>query len=300
MTLRGKLLLVALSILVLPWAGWQFVRQMEFLLRQGQEQALLASAEALARSVAVRPGRLPPAVPGWFVHRLDFAPRLDGEINDWQGAQADPYTFGSGRPWLRLSAARASERLHLLIQVDDTSHQRGEAHWPADLEFDRLRLRISGPSGDLTLRLANSASGELRVAGEDGLPPPIRIEGFWREHEQGYTVELALPQAVVVRALAIEARDLDADGRRRTAGSLGACGRCMPTSVRSSPNCWRWRRRACASPSPIARPGSSPAPAGCRPTTPKKTCCPGAAASTAACCSATCRRSTTTRPMRAG
>ena len=54
MTLRGKLLLVALSILVLPWAGWQFVRQMEFLLRQGQEQALLASAEALARSIAVR------------------------------------------------------------------------------------------------------------------------------------------------------------------------------------------------------------------------------------------------------
>lgn len=224
MTLRGKLLLVALSILVLPWAGWQFVRQMEFLLRQGQEQALLASAEALARSVAVRPGRLPPAVPGWFVHRLDFAPRLDGETKDWQGAQADPYTFGSGRPWLRLSAARASERLHLLIRVDDTSRQRGEAHWPADLEFDRLRLRISGPSGDLTLRLANSASGELRVAGEDGLPPPIRVEGFWREHEQGYTVELALPQAVVVRALAIEARDLDADGARRTAGSLAPDG----------------------------------------------------------------------------
>jgi two-component system sensor histidine kinase ChvG len=224
MTLRGKLLLVALSILVLPWAGWQFVRQMEFLLRQGQEQALLASAEALARSIAVRPGRLPPATPGWFVHRLEFAPRLDGESGDWQGAQADPYAFGGDRPWLRLSAARANERLHLLIQVDDRSRQRGEAHWPGDLEFDRLRLRISGPSGDLALRLANSASGELHVAGEDGLPPPIRVEGFWRETDQGYTVELALPQAVVVRALAVEARDLDADGGRRTAGSLGPEG----------------------------------------------------------------------------
>ena len=42
MSLRTKLLLVALSILALPWAGWQFVRQMETLLRQGQEQALLA------------------------------------------------------------------------------------------------------------------------------------------------------------------------------------------------------------------------------------------------------------------
>lgn len=224
MSLRGKLLLVALSILVLPWAGWQFVRQMEFLLRQGQEQALLASAEALARSLAVRPGRLPAAEPGWFVHRLDFAPRLDGETADWQGAQAEPYVFGAGRSWLQVSAGRANERLHLLIDVRDTSRQRGEAHWPADLEFDRLRLRLVGPSGQLMLRLANSESGELRVAGEDGLPPPIRVEGYWREHPEGYTVELALPQAFAVRALGIEARDLDADGQRRVAGTLDRDG----------------------------------------------------------------------------
>ena len=225
MSLRGKLLLVALSILVLPWAGWQFVRQMEFLLRQGQEQALLASAEALARSVAVRPGRLPAAGPGWFVHRLDFAPRLDGESADWQGAQAEPYVFGAGNPWLRITAARANERLHLLIDVRDTSPQRGEAHWPADLEFDRLRLHLAGPSGPLRLRLANSESGELRVAGEDGLPPPIRVEGYWREHAEGYSVELALPQAFVIRALGVEARDLDASGQRRLAGSLDREGR---------------------------------------------------------------------------
>ena len=42
MSLRTKLLLVALSILALPWAGWQFVRQMETLLRQGG--ALMAAA----------------------------------------------------------------------------------------------------------------------------------------------------------------------------------------------------------------------------------------------------------------
>ena len=78
MTLRAKLLLLSLSVLALPWAGWKFVQQLEFLLRQGQEQALLASAEALARGIAVRPASLPPAGVGWFAHRLAFAPRLDG------------------------------------------------------------------------------------------------------------------------------------------------------------------------------------------------------------------------------
>lgn len=222
MTLRGKLLLLSLSILALPWAGWKFVQQLEILLRQGQEQALLASAEALARGIAVRPANLPALGPGWFVHRLEYAPRLDGEGGDWPGVLAQPYGFGEGRPWLSATLGRANERLYLLIDVRDTSAQRGDAHWPADLEFDRLRLRLSGPSGDLVLRLANSESGELRVAGEDGLPPPIRVEGFWREHAEGYTVELALPQAFAVRALGLEGRDLDAAGVRRLAGSLSS------------------------------------------------------------------------------
>lgn len=224
MSLRTKLLLVALSILALPWAGWQFVRQMETLLRQGQEQALLASAEALARGIAVRPAGLPARGPGWFVHRLEYAPRLDGEAGDWQGAAEAPVAFGGARPWLRATLAQANDRLHVFVSVDDGSPQRGEAHWPADLEFDRLRLRLVGPAGDLRLRLANSGSGALRVAGEDGLPPSIRVEGYWREREGGYDVELALPQAFAVRALGIEARDLDASGMRRVAGTLAADG----------------------------------------------------------------------------
>ena len=38
MTLRRKLLLVALCTLALPVAGWLYVRQMETLLREGQAQ----------------------------------------------------------------------------------------------------------------------------------------------------------------------------------------------------------------------------------------------------------------------
>jgi len=69
MSLRFKLLLVALSTLALPWAGWQFVRQTEALLRQGQEQALLASAGTLAKAFAAS-GIDWPAAPVMYVHRL--------------------------------------------------------------------------------------------------------------------------------------------------------------------------------------------------------------------------------------
>ena len=60
MTLRRKLLLVALCTLALPIAGWLYVRQMEALLRDGQAQALLASANAVARSLVVT-GAVQPA-----------------------------------------------------------------------------------------------------------------------------------------------------------------------------------------------------------------------------------------------
>lgn len=224
MSLRTKLLLLSLGVLVLPWAGWQFVREMETLLRQGQEQALLASAEALARGVAVRPAGLPPAGESWFVHPLDYAPRLDGEAGDWQGAAAAPVALGAPAPWLRVAVGQASERLHLWISVDDASPQRGEAHWPGDLAFDRLQLLLRGPDGALLLRLANASPGPLRVAGADGLPPPIRVEGAWRERPGGYDIELALPQDFTVTALGVGARDLDAAGQSRTAGSLGRDG----------------------------------------------------------------------------
>ena len=58
MSLRAKLLLLSLLTLILPWAGWQYAEQMESSLRQGQEQALLTTAEVLSRVVASQPEEL--------------------------------------------------------------------------------------------------------------------------------------------------------------------------------------------------------------------------------------------------
>jgi two-component system sensor histidine kinase ChvG len=46
--LRRQLLLVSLLLLSLPWAGCQFIREMEGALRQGQMQSLQATAQAVA------------------------------------------------------------------------------------------------------------------------------------------------------------------------------------------------------------------------------------------------------------
>jgi dedicated sortase system histidine kinase len=53
--LRTKLVLVALVLAVIPWSGYLYLRQMEALLREGQEQALAATARAIAMALHDRP-----------------------------------------------------------------------------------------------------------------------------------------------------------------------------------------------------------------------------------------------------
>jgi len=62
LSLRTKLALVALVLLALPWAGYEYVREMERFLLEGQEQALLATARAVATALHDRPNlmRAPP------------------------------------------------------------------------------------------------------------------------------------------------------------------------------------------------------------------------------------------------
>jgi two-component system sensor histidine kinase ChvG len=56
--LRAKLALVALALLVLPWAGWRYVREMERFLLAAQEEALVATARAVATALHERPNLL--------------------------------------------------------------------------------------------------------------------------------------------------------------------------------------------------------------------------------------------------
>lgn len=222
MSLRAKLLLVALSILTLPWAGWQFVRQMETLLRQGQEQALGATAEALVRALAVQPQGLPGAGNGWFVPNLAQAPTLDGDDRDWSpaGLPSRHFVSADGQTALDLRLGRALDMLYLFARVHDITPLRGDAHWPIASQRDHLQLQLAGGHGPLSLRLANAGSGALVVADAKGRPPSLRIVGEWRENSDGYQVELRLPQGSSVSALGLTALDVDAQGAQHLAGTL--------------------------------------------------------------------------------
>lgn len=223
MSLRNKLLLVALSMLVLPWAGWQWLRQMEALLRQGQEQALVASAEALARALAARPAGLPEQDAGLFVRALARPPTLDGRFDDWPDDALRSFR-GRDEARLLLGLGRVEDALYLRIELSPPPAavaRRAQAHWPQAADSDHVRLDMDGSLGALALRIANTASGPLRVAAVDGSAPAMAIDGYWRDSAHGYAIELRLPQGFLPERLGVQGVVSDAAGTRLAVGTAG-------------------------------------------------------------------------------
>jgi len=212
MSLRFKLLLIALSTLALPLAGWLFVRQMEELLRQGQEQTLIASAKALARSVDALKAALPPAGPALYVHHAPKKIVIDGYADDWSTLAAYAQKLGppSDAQKFTLLLCADANWFYVLASMRDATRARVDASDARAPASDHLSLTLQ--RGELTRRylLASGAPGRfdaltLSDASDNALPTVL--EGQWQEDGSGYRVELRLPRAQMPDKLALSAFD---------------------------------------------------------------------------------------------
>ena len=206
---RALLLLTLSAALLLPWAGWQLVRQTEALLRQGQESAQRAGAAALARAlVASAPQSLPPAAPGLFVHAATRLPLIDGAADEY--TELERARSVDGR--LSLVLVEQAAALYAVIEVVDGTRRRADAADPLGRAGDAVELTLADARGTRRWRLANAAPGALQVAGSsDAALAPV---GEWQETADGYRIELRLPRPEGAAAMAVAALDRDGAGVR--------------------------------------------------------------------------------------
>ena len=216
MTLRRKLLLVALCTLALPVAGWLYVRQMETLLREGQAQALLASANAVARSLVVTGAIAPTSGRGWYVQQASSPITVDGYGDDW--APLTPWSQSLGARGKLLLAAD-DDGLYLYADVRTTRRTRADADDANALAADHLILALGNANGRRRYLLASAAPGPLMARPldppVDGLPELIAAQ--WQEDGSGYRVELRLPRGLQLRMLGVGLYDAAAGGDRLAA-----------------------------------------------------------------------------------
>ncbi|TCV91605.1 dedicated sortase system histidine kinase [Luteibacter rhizovicinus] len=202
MTLRRKLLLVALCTLALPVAGWLYVRQMETLLREGQAQALVASARALARSLVVVDAPLPPGGPAWYVQHASVPITVDGYADDW--ASLTPWSQPAGKNG-KVLLAEDEHWLYLYIDVRATRRHRSDADERLALNADHIILSVASSDEAQRYLIASAAPGATTAIALDpamGILPD-RINAQWQEDGSGFRVELRLPRGLAIEKLGV-------------------------------------------------------------------------------------------------
>lgn len=212
MTLRRKLLLVALSTLALPFAGWLYVRQMEQLLRRSQEQALLATAFALGRGLIAVGANLPAHTSGWYVQNARQPIVVDGYGDDW--ASLSPWVQ---HPWpgVRVQLAQDAAWLFLHVEVSDSTRTRVDAQDSEAEDADHIVLTLTRGAQQRQFLIASAAPGSFQARPLDDAVPglPDQISGQWSEDAGAYRIELRIPRAQSPDRLGISVYDADAPAR---------------------------------------------------------------------------------------
>jgi len=242
MSLRRQLLLVSLLLLALPWAGCQFVREIESGLRDSQARALMSTAEAVATALRDRPDLLYPDT-----DRIRELPADDGGLYAWPSREpiiVDGYAEGWDETRFRAlradsglemnyQAATRDGRLFLLFKITDSDiifHNPGISREP---NGDRVLLAtwVQGRRQDYVISTA--APGAVRGQYASRLLPGTdanRIKGVWQDTNSGYTLELEMPLGMIGERFGFYAIDVNS----RT-GGVTTLGNITPLQTRAPP-----------------------------------------------------------------
>tara|TARA_Y100001001_G_scaffold2811_1_gene3291 strand:+ start:333 stop:2363 length:2031 start_codon:yes stop_codon:yes gene_type:complete len=213
LNLKRQLFVASLLMLLIPWAGLQFVLELDDALRQQARQQLQAQAVRLAETAGDQIIGTPVVradEPAIYVEPLTGNLNLDGYGDDWPGYDEE----NQARNWQRVASGKAGEtalqwqaatdrrNLYLLIRV---SHRQPVFFNPGSPEqaHDRLRLWLEPSGGNLAQEsgrqswlLRTPAPGQLYGLEEKGGQPDYRLSGFLQGAGDGWQLELKLPMPV--------------------------------------------------------------------------------------------------------
>ena len=224
--IRFKLLLVSLSLLAIPWAGYRFIQEMEIFLRQAQARNLETTSRALA-SMARNSAALPPLPhpeQGLYAHPLSQPVVLDGYAEDWQPLLPLAQSVGGTGLRARL-LLQATPRYHyLLLQVADHSPDYFSGPFIKYGGSDQVELFLVDGNGlGRSWLIAPRAPGDISAHRlNDGQPGPMdgRLTGAWEETSGGYNLELRIPAELSGGGLALRILN-EPEGTRLDWGSPG-------------------------------------------------------------------------------
>lgn len=238
--IRFKLVFLSSFLLVIPWLGYQYILEMEQVLRRGQEQIVLGTAQALATALNERPelfdeGSYTPArrSEDLYVYPIFSALSLDdGALTDWDEYQQYEVEFGN-KDQLRtpLNPSRYYGREESLSFRNMVGEHNGSLYAYFKVADDEIVYRsrdaLSVHRSDfLEITMLSKQGNEIRryviaphepeylypFQVSDGYSDPVhedRISGQWYESNEGYEIELQIPMDMLGDRLGFAIYDVD-------------------------------------------------------------------------------------------
>ncbi len=237
-TLKAKLLFFASFLLILPYLSYQYVWQLETYLRIGQEQTLVGTARAVATVLHERPSLfdkqsafLSSIRPGkdLYAHQIDYPIRLDGDLQDWQEYTGRLIDYGPENLLeqtivyepqslsFKHMVGRYDKFLYAMFNViDDNVVYRPQNSLRIDRN-DFVQIALISAKGEFE-RYAISPYKEgwvnaYRLNDDPNTVQAVsletRIQGQWRQHDEGYFLELRFPLGMMSSKIAFAISDVD-------------------------------------------------------------------------------------------
>ena len=239
-SIRIKLLLVASTLLIIPWIGTLYIQEMESYLRKQQEDVLLTRTQMVASVMQSRPDlfntKTVAPLPTQRVYHIFVRPlrariQLDGYLDDWAPYQermqlfdADNAIKGSESSTLSYQHQLGTHGnyLYVLFKVEDDKiiyRQPNSLHLH---KSDHLIIAIEDKKGELkkyiVTTLAPGWVNAHQVSNNIYAPRPIRpetrIKGEWQETATGYNIELRIPLKYLGNRISFAIADVDNPDQR--------------------------------------------------------------------------------------
>jgi len=239
-----KLLLVSSLLLLIPWLGLQYVRELERLLLQAQEQGLVATARAVATALNDRPNVLlsgevysVPSSAGSDLRVANLATpvTVDGKIGDWTEPGVETHSYaapgegeGAAPFGFRYRIGRFGAGVYALFEVTDAHVVLRDPERPELAANDHVQIAVV-TADDEFLHFAVDAREDGPVSAwlvpdEGSRVPDNRITGVWRGTPDGYLVELRLPRSLIGPRLSFAVGDVDDHETRTLVSQIGTAG----------------------------------------------------------------------------
>lgn len=236
-SLRSKLMLLSIAVLIIPYIGFDYLRQMETYLRETLEASLVDSTYAVAGALNDKPelfeSSFNETTNSLYVHQLNNPVHLDGYTDDWlsyidwsETYRADSVTDADN---FKLIISKDDDYFYVLIQVKDnsliystlenTDYINGDHIVVVYRDkYQRLQKDYLAPSGPGLIRTFRYEEAYDEYGVEIRTQKNLtNTSAVWQAVDDGYNIEVKIPSYLLGGHLGFIFNDVDdANGHSET------------------------------------------------------------------------------------